>query len=71
MGGREDTYDGDDVAMLILASITFLFPLHDCGCERGMVMIVKDQAGMCCGISRRKDLSERIRSRGWKGSVLI
>ena len=30
----EGAYDGDDVAMFILASIAFLFPLHDCGYER-------------------------------------
>lgn len=33
VGRREDAYDGDDVAVFILASVTLLFPLHDWGCE--------------------------------------
>ena len=39
-GGEKEggTYDGDDVAMFILASVTLLFPLHDCGCERRIVL---------------------------------
>ena len=47
-GEKEGAYDGDDVAMFILASVTFLFPLHDCGGEReGWVIEVKEEVGIC------------------------
>ena len=38
VGKKEDTYDGDDVAMVILASVAFLFPLHDCGVCGGRIV---------------------------------
>ena len=55
-----DAYDGDDVAMVILASVAFLFPLHDCGLERRRVIEVEEveeeeEVGMC-GNSRKKGL---------------
>ena len=42
-----DTYDRDHVSMIILASVTFLLPLHDCGCDVKLLSEVKERAAIC------------------------
>ena len=44
--GKRDAYDGDDVSMLILAGVGFLFPLHDCDEGTTMLVEVKEEGGM-------------------------
>ena len=49
------TYDGDDVAMLILASVAFLFPLHDGGGERTMLVEDGRKEQECVELPEGKD----------------
>ena len=45
--GHCGTYDGYHVSMLILASVAFLFPPHDCGCDVKMLLEVKEGRAIC------------------------
>ena len=40
------TYDGDDVSMFVLASVAFLFPLHDGGRDAANLVEVKERAAV-------------------------
>ena len=69
-GEKEGAYDGDDVAMFILASVAFLFPLHDCGGEReGRVIEVKEEVGICMEFLEGKGYRTGFGSKGCEGSV--
>ena len=65
---KEGAYDGDDVAMFILASVAFLFPLHDCGGEReGWVIEVKEEVGICMEVLEGKGYRTGFRNKGCAG----
>lgn len=41
------TYNGDDVSMVILASVAFFFPLHGCGFDAKNVVEGGEGARIC------------------------
>ena len=48
------TYNGDHVSLFILASVAFLFPLHDCGCDAKILVGVRERPAIGASKTRAK-----------------